>query len=122
MSEDKRKAKRIKEETQVTITLLSKDAMDPGKKLSYHLTKDISSVGLKILTNTFLPISSMLKIELALSKPPKLIIAFGKVRWVKSRYADELFEIGIEFADTPPDVIKALHEHIEKAAETLPFA
>lgn len=122
MSEDKRRAKRIKEETQVTITLLSKDAIDPGKKLSYHLTKDISSVGLKILANTFLPINSMLKIELALSKPPKLISAFGKVRWVKSRYADELFEIGIEFADTPPDVIKALHEYIEKAAETLPFA
>jgi len=121
MSPEKRRAKRIKEEASVSITLVSKDALTPGKKISYHLTKDISSVGLKIMATSFLPIKSLLKIELALAKPPKLFSAFGEVRWVKSRYADELFEVGIEFVDTPPEIIKILQEHIAKSEEALHF-
>jgi hypothetical protein len=38
----------------------------------------------------------------------------GKVRWVKSRYADELFEMGIEFVNTPKNQIKALKKHLEE--------
>jgi hypothetical protein len=119
---EKRRAKRIREETNVTIKLISKDALAPDKKLSYHLTKDISEVGIKILAGTFLPVKSLVKIELALTKPPQLFSAFGEVRWVKSRYADELFEIGIEFVDTSRDIIRILKDHIEKAGENIPCA
>lgn len=119
---EKRRATRIKEEASVSINLVSKEALVPGKKISYHLTKDISSTGIKILTNTFLPIKSLLKIELSFIKPPKLFSAFGEVRWVKTRYADELFEIGIEFVNTPEEVIKILKEHIKKTKESIPFA
>lgn len=111
---EQRRAKRVKEEAQVTIKLVPSETFTPDKKISYHLTKDISSTGLRILANTFLPINSTLKIDLTLTKPHKLISAFGKVRWIKSRYADELFELGIEFVDTPKDHIEALREHIEK--------
>lgn len=109
-----RRAKRVREEAQVTIKLVPSETFTPDKKISYNLTKDISSTGLRILANTFLPINSTLKIDLILSKPHRLISAFGKVRWIKSRYADELFELGIEFVDTPKDHIHALKEHIEK--------
>ncbi len=120
MGKEKRRARRIKEEASVSITLVSKDELTPAKKISYHLTKDISSVGLRILATTFLPVKSFLKIELALTKPPRLFSAFGEVRWIKSRYADELFEIGIEFVDTPAEVIKILKEHIEKSEQIFP--
>lgn len=117
---EQRRAKRIKEETKVTIQLIPTDRLTPNKKISYHLTKDISSTGLRILANTFLPINSILKIDLSLTKPPRLISAFGKVRWIKSRYADELFEMGIEFVDTPQENIRILKEHIEKEEESPP--
>lgn len=117
---EQRRAKRIKEETKVTIKLISTDKLTPDKRISYHLTKDISSTGLRIFANTFLPINSILKIELSLTKPPRLISALGKVRWVKSRYADEMFEMGIEFMDTPHENIRALKEHIEEEEESPP--
>lgn len=117
---EQRKAKRIKEETKVTIRLVSTDRFTPQKKISYHLTRDISSTGLRILANTFLPINSILKIDLSLVKPPRLITALGKVRWIKSRYADELFEMGIEFVETPQENIRILKEHIEKEEEHPP--
>ena len=109
-----RRTKRVKEEAQVVIKLVPSETFTPDKTISYHLTKDISSTGLRILANTFLPINSTLKIELTLTKPPRLINAFGKVRWIKSRYADELFELGIEFVDTPEEHVTALKKHIEK--------
>jgi len=110
---EKRKARRVKKESKITITVISEEAAPSNKTIIYHLTKDISSKGVKIQTNAFLPINTLLKIELSLTKPPRGIKAFGRVRWVKSRYADEKFEMGIEFVDTPKESIKALSKHIE---------
>lgn len=113
MSVEKRKAKRVKKESKIIIKVISEDVVPRNKKIIYHLTKDISSKGVKIQTNTFLPINTLLKIELSLTKPPRVIKAIGRVRWVKSRYADEKFEMGIEFVDTPKESIQALSKHIE---------
>lgn len=114
MSIEKRKAKRVKKEGKVKISLISNDKHKPGKAISYHLSKDISILGVKILSNTFLPIDSLLRIEVSLTKPPRFITGMGKVRWVRSRYADELFEMGIEFVNTPKNQIKALKKHLEE--------
>lgn len=117
---EQRRAKRVKERTQVTITLMSKDLLPAGKKITYHLTKDISSTGIKIRTTAFLPINAVLRIEISFEKPYGYISGFGKVRWVKSLYADELFEMGIEFVDTPQEVIDDLKEYIKIAADSIP--
>lgn len=114
MSVEKRKAKRIKKEGKVKISLIPNEKHKPGKAISYHLSKDISFLGVKILSNTFLPIDSLLKLEVSLTKPPRFISGMGRVRWVKSRYADELFEMGIEFINTPKNQIKALKKHLEE--------
>ena len=114
---EKRKAIRIKEEYKVTTTEISKDKLPPDKKIIYGLTKDISSGGVRIQSNTFFPFNTLLKIELSLKDPPRLISAIGKVRWGKSSYTDELFDAGIEFVDMSPDNIKVLKEHIEKLKE-----
>ena len=113
MSVEKRKAKRVKKESKITIKVISEETVPRNKKIIYHLTKDISSKGVKIQTNTFLPINTLLKIELSLTKPPRVIKAIGKVRWIRSRYADEKFEMGIEFIDTPKESIRTLSKHIE---------
>ena len=117
METEKRKAKRIKEEAKVIIALLSKDLVPPGKTVSYNLTKDISSKGMKIRTDTFLPIDAMLKIELSLTKPTRFISVLGKVRWVKTLYAGESFQMGIEFVEASPEDIKILTSHIENIEE-----
>ena len=114
---EKREAKRITEETKITITLLSKELVPPGKTFSYNLTKDISLGGVKIRTNTFLPINALLKIELSLTKPTRLISVLGKVRWIKTLYAGESFEIGIAFVEPSSEDIKILTRHIESLVE-----
>lgn len=114
---EKREVKRIREETKVTITLLSKDLVPPGKTFSYNLTKDISSKGVKIRANTFLPINALLKIELSLTKPTRLISVLGKVRWIKTLYAGESFEMGIAFVEPSSEDIRILTRHIESLAE-----
>jgi hypothetical protein len=110
---EKRKAKRIKKENKITIKVISEEATPGNRTIIYHLTKDISFKGVKIQTNTFLPINTLLNIELSLTKPPRAIKAIGRVRWIRSRYSDEKFEMGIEFIDTPKESIKTLTKHIE---------
>ena len=114
---EKREAKRITEETKITITVLSRDLVPPGKTFSYNLTKDISLKGVKIRANTFLPINALLKIELSLTKPIQLISLLGKVRWIKTLYAGESFEIGIAFVEPSSEDIRILTRHIESLTE-----
>ena len=113
MTMEKRKAKRILEENKVKITRTYKDKLPPDEKIIYCQTKDISSGGARIQSNTFFPINTLLKIELSLKEPPRLISAIGKVRWVKKPYR-ELFQTGIEFMEMSPGSNNFLEEHINE--------
>lgn len=110
---EKRKAKRILEENKVKITRDYKDKLPPDEKIIYGLTKDISSGGARIQGNTFLPINTLLKIELSLKEPLRLISAIGKVCWVKKPHR-ELFQTGIEFMEMSPGSKNVLEEHIDE--------
>ena len=114
---EKRRDLRINEENRVKIRLASKDDEYPDRKLSFHMTKDLSKRGIKILSNTFLPVNRTLRVELSVLNPPRMISALGKIRWIKSRYTDDMYEIGIEFVDMTPENIKILQEHIQKLLE-----
>ena len=59
----------------------------------------------------------MIKIELSLKEPLRVVSAIGMVRRVTTLYADELFEVGIEFVDTSQEIINILKEHIEKQSK-----
>ncbi|NIM59349.1 MAG: hypothetical protein GTO16_10465 [Candidatus Aminicenantes bacterium] len=113
---EKRRERRVREQALFTITLLSKDTAETHPKVIHHTTEDISLTGAKIHTNAFLPVGSFLKIDLSLTEPPQMISAYAKVRWVKSVYADESFELGIEFVDTSISIIRSLKEHFDKTA------
>jgi len=113
---EKRRDRRVREQALFTITLISKDTAGTHPKIIHHTTEDISLTGAKIHTNAFLPVGSFLKIDLSLTEPPRMISAYAKVRWVKSIYADESFELGIEFVDTSINIIKSLKEHFDKSA------
>jgi hypothetical protein len=110
---EKRRAKRVKEKVKVTIKLASSDDELAGCNIIHDLTKDISLAGIRIQCKTFIPMNSLLKIELSLMRPDRTVTAFGRVRWIKSLYDDELFEMGIEFVDPSNEVIRILRRHIE---------
>ncbi len=77
-------------------------------KIIHHLTQDISLTGIKIQCNLFIPVNTLLKIELSLRKPVRVISVSGRVRWIRALYKDELYEMGIEFVDTSQEAIRIL--------------
>ena len=105
--------KRLNQQNEVTITVVSDVSQSPAKRVSYNLTKDISANGVKLLSNCFLSKGALLKINLTLNNSHQMIRVLGKVQWSKSILADELFEVGIVFVDTPAENIRVLNEHIE---------
>ena len=110
---EKRISRRKKEANKVKIEPISEDEIHSGKKFSFSITDDISLRGIKIMTETFFPIDTLLKIELSLAKTKKIITMTGKVRWVK-KLDDRLNEVGIEMVGTTKDNIKILFEHLYK--------
>ena len=106
--ENKRREKRVKEENKLICEIVSDNKIFKCKKIFYTLTKDISLGGVNIRTDTFLPVDTMVKMELSLPKMHKMVCVRGKVKWTKSIYEDEVFEIGLEFVDTPANIITSL--------------
>ena len=70
---EKRKDKRIKEENKLLLQVISSPE-DIGENRSFcPLTKDISLGGLRIQSDTYLPVDTIAKLELALPKIKKII-------------------------------------------------
>ncbi len=109
---DKRRERRVKEKNKIICEIVSDNKILKHKKIFYTLTKDISLGGVNIRTDTFLPSDTVVKLELSLPKTHKIVCVRGKVKWVKSLYDDEVFEIGLEFVDTPPNIITSLIGHL----------
>ena len=113
---EKRRTRRIKDEKLVKIMPISEDEdqANPDEETFYHLTKDISMGGIKIQSSNFFQINTLLNMELFLEDLARFIRIIGEVRWIKNNYANELFEMGIEFVALSPYSFKVLNEHIEK--------
>ena len=108
MNEEHRREDRKAEENRVHIKVQSGD----GEKTFYALTKDISSGGMKILTDENLEVGTEMEIELSLSRIHKIVNVRGAVRWTNSLYDGGLFEVGMEFVDTPPERVLFLLEYV----------
>lgn len=107
----RRKAKRLEEECEITITVLSGRENHPKIKIMYNFTMDISESGARIQVNSFLPVNALLNIKVTLNNPPQMITALGKVKWIKSLFADAYFEVGLEFVYTSGEMIRRLVDY-----------
>jgi hypothetical protein len=108
-----RSEKRSQQQNKVTINVISGASESPVNRFSYNLTKDISASGAKLRSNCFLPKGALLKINLTLNDPLRIIRVLGRVQWVRSVFTNELFEVGVMFVDTPAEHINFLKDHIE---------
>jgi hypothetical protein len=102
---ERRKAKRRNEENEIIITLSPGGMNHLTGEIIFNLSKDISESGTRIQINRFLPVGTQLNIKVTSKNPPQMIIAVGKVKWIKSIFADELFEAGLEFVNTSRETI-----------------
>ena len=107
--DDRRKEPRIKEESDVTITVVSEGK---HQKVIYDSSKDISVYGAKIHSRLNFPVDTLLEIDFTFNTMQEKITALGKVRWIKVIIEDESYEVGVEFVDAPSDAIKKLGDYI----------
>ena len=110
--EERRKAKRLVEESEVTITILAGGKKYPKEKVIYNTSKDISVSGAKLQSNIFLPIDTLLRIDFKLKNIQQMITAIGKVKWIKIICEDECYDAGVEFVNTPREAIQKLADYI----------
>jgi len=103
---EKRKTERLNEFNEITTTIIS------GEKNFYNYSEDISVSGAKIRSNIPLPVNTLLNIDFTLNNLQQKITALGKVKWTKRILDDKWYEAGVEFFDTPSEVIKKLDDHI----------
>jgi hypothetical protein len=88
----------------------------PTQKISFSLTEDISLKGIKVISDAFFPIDTLLKIHLSLAELHEPLELKGKVKWIRS-HEEDLYEIGIEFIGAPTEHMKALVDHMYKYEE-----
>ena len=110
--QEKRRATRLQEENEVTITVVSGGDNLPKERVIYNHSKNISISGAKIQAHLFLPVETLLMIEMTLSTVRQMITVIGKVKWIKIIYEDEAYEAGVEFVNTSNDAIKKLQDYI----------
>lgn len=104
---ERREYVRVPESLQIIYETIS------GEKIEEHLTRDISQGGLRFSTRECIPRDSYLKIRLIFSKSLFSFEALAKCMWVREIPYGEEFEIGVEFIDLPPEILKYLIGYIE---------
>ncbi|MBN1223542.1 MAG: PilZ domain-containing protein [Candidatus Aminicenantes bacterium] len=109
---ERRQASRYDQEHKVAFGILNNEDSPQQKKIARSLTKNISSAGVMIHSDVFLPVGEMLTVELSLNGSLEVITLVGRVRWIKNVFQDELFAVGLEFVDVPPGSRMALRARL----------
>ena len=110
--DERRRAQRLEEQNEITITIVSGGKNPPKEKIIYNYSKDISVSCSRIQAHIFLPVDSLLKIEMTLKTLRQMITVLGKVKWIKVVFEDESYEAGVELFNTSSEAIKKLTEYI----------
>ncbi len=110
--EERRRAPRLQEENEVTITVVSGGQDIPEDTVIRNKSKDISACGARIQANLYIPVDTLLMLEMTLSTVRQMITVIGKVKWIKIIYEDESYEAGVEFVNTPSDAIRKLRDYV----------
>ena len=106
--EERRRVPRIKDKSNVAITIFSKDK---NQEIIHDRSQDISVYGTKIHSHLQFPVDSLLEIDF-ISHLGQKITALGKVKWIKVIIEDKSYDLGVEFVDTTSEAIKKLEDYI----------
>lgn len=105
---ERRRFLRISEEDAVTYEVI------PFHKTARSVTRDLSIGGIRFFADEFIPMSSVLKVELQLKGANRVIRAIVKTKWIKQYYDDERYDLGAEFVDISREDLKFLDKYLYK--------
>jgi hypothetical protein len=64
---------------------------------SGSLARNISLGGIKLTVHEFVPMGTLLEMQIHLDHPSRDVLVKGKVMWIKELFSGESFEVGVEF-------------------------
>ncbi len=103
---------RRKDELPIEMEVLSSQGPSPHTSVLYAQIKDISPGGVKVLSSVNLPSNTSIKLKITLPESGISIEPIGRVAWGTKCGGGEVYEMGIEFKDTPPHILSALLEYV----------
>ena len=105
---ERRRERRLEDSNEMTLSVMSEEKHFPEDKLFHNYSKDISESGARIYTDSFLPVDTLLRIEMKLKNFHQMITTPGKVKWVKIISSSGCCEAGVEFVNTPARAMNML--------------
>ena len=108
--EERRRAPRIKEENDVTITVVSGGINLPEEQITDNCTKDISVSGAKIQSNILLPVNTLIELDFTSKGLQQQMKILGKIKWRKTINENESYEFGVEFY--PSKELEKLEDYV----------
>jgi hypothetical protein len=115
---EKRKDQRLREEKKVVIEFYPGGKDPRPKNVTYALTRDVSEGGVRLLTDRYFPVGTLLKITMSLSRTRQIVNIVATVRWVTNFQTSDLFEMGIEYMhEIPESVLSMMKNHQKKEAK-----
>ena len=107
LREEKRKERRV--EAYLPIRFRFKDS----SRRQSSLIRDLSSGGLRLIADSFLPKQSSVLLELELKELPYMLNMAGKIAWVKNLgFADRCYA-GVKFQDLDKETRGKLEEYLQ---------
>jgi hypothetical protein len=105
---EKRQDERLREEKKVVIEFYPEGRDTRPKNVTYALTRDVSEGGVRLLTDRYFPVGTLLKITMSLSRTRQIVNIVATVRWVTNFQTSDLFEMGIEYMHDIPESVKTM--------------
>jgi len=108
---EKRRFERIPETLEITYRRV------PDVKACGFITRDISEGGVRFFAKEFLPVGSILRIQVKLKKIYFAFEALAQVKWIKKDTTEERFDVGADFIDISNEAKKRLAEYVKNSLE-----
>ncbi|HLD82814.1 MAG TPA: PilZ domain-containing protein [Candidatus Omnitrophota bacterium] len=115
--EDRRKFKRLKAYHLAKYRPLS-GVKEEAAAVSVSL-KDIGAGGVRLDTEEYLPVSSLIELSINFPNIPSPITAIARVVWVKKRDKGRFYEVGAQFVEIEEPVRKLIEEHLKLVDDKL---
>jgi len=86
--------------------------MRPNTRPFTVWTNDVSYGGLQFTCRRWLPVGTVLKLEVECSRPHEVFRHVGRVVWLRKEADEEHYTIGVYFTETPVRVLNAWGKHL----------
>ena len=104
---ERRRERRLDAFHDITISVISAVNHLPHNPIFYNYCDDISASGARIHANSFLPVDTLLQLDIIFENMQQMLTTRAKVQWSKVVNRDRSCEAGVQFS--PPSVITQIH-------------